>query len=179
MAESPATRIWLGRAVFLGLALFIMFCQLIPLNAEPSVWAPPELLVGITLAWVARRPDHAPVTLIALVFLLADLLFQRPPGLWTALVVLLTEAMRARSAEFRNMPLMLEWGTVAMGLAAITLANRVVLAVVMTAQAPLAMTVVQMLMTILIYPVIVLLAHAVFGVSRPAPGAVDSLGHRI
>ena len=127
MAESPAARIWIGRAVFL----------------------------------------------------LTDLLFQRPPGLWAALVVVLTETLRSRSRGLRNVPLVLEWGTVAFGIVAITLANRLVLAIMLTPQAPLTLTLIQMVMTIMIYPVVVLVAQVLFGLTRPAPGQVDSLGHRL
>jgi rod shape-determining protein MreD len=73
----------------------------------------------------------------------------------------------------------LEWGTVAFGIVAITLANRLVLAIMLTPQAPLTLTLIQMVMTIMIYPVVVLVAQVLFGLTRPAPGQVDSLGHRL
>lgn len=179
MAEAPSTTVWFGRAVFLALALVLIFLQLVPLNLEPGGWAPPDLLLAVTVAWVARRPDYAPFIVIAVLFLLTDLLFQRPPGLWSALVIILTEVLRTRAARIRNMPLLLEWGSVAVGIIAITIVNRIVLAIVMMPQAPLGLTLIQMLMTIAVYPVVVIVAHFLFGVSRPAPGAVDSLGHRL
>ena len=179
MADSPAARIWIGRAVYLAIAFVIIFLQLLPLDTAPSRWASPDLLLAITLVWVARRPAFLPFGVVFAVFLLADLLFQRPPGLWAALVLILTETVRSRSRGLRNVPLALEWGTVAMGIVAITLANRLVLAVVMTPQAPLTLTLVQMVMTIAIYPVVVFVAQVLFGLTRPAPGQVDSLGHRL
>ncbi len=179
MAETPTTTLWLGRAVFLGIALVLIFSQLVPLNLEPGGWAPPDLLLAVTLAWAARRPDFAPFIVIAALFLLTDLLFQRPPGLWAALVLILTEVLRARAKRIRDIPLLLEWGSVAVGILAITVVNRIVLAIVMMPQAPLGLTLIQMLMTIAVYPVVVIVAHVLFGVSRPAPGAVDSLGHRL
>ncbi len=179
MAENPTARVWIGRAVYLALALAIIFVQLMPLDTAPPGWAPPDLLLALTLAWVARRPEFLPFSVVFCVFLLTDLLFQRPPGLWAALVVILTEAVRSRSRGLRNVPLALEWGTVATGIVAITLANRLVLAVVMTPQAPLTLTLTQMVLTILIYPVVVGVAQLLFGLTRPAPGQVDSLGHRL
>jgi rod shape-determining protein MreD len=179
MAETPTARRWLGRLTFLGLALLIVFAQLLPLNTIPRLWASPDLLLALTLVWVARRPDLLPVPLIALVFLVTDLLFQRPPGLWTALVLILTEIVRARAATLRNVPFPLEWMTVAAGILAVTLANRAVLAIVLTPQAPLGLTLIQTLMTVLVYPLVVGLSHVLFGVSRPAPGEVDALGHRL
>ncbi|PUB16420.1 rod shape-determining protein MreD [Yoonia sediminilitoris] len=179
MAEAPSTRVWFNRLVFVGLAFVLIVVQLVPLDMRPMIWAAPDILLAATLAWVARRPDYLPVIVIAAVFLLTDLLFQRPPGLWAALVVVLTEAIRKRARGIRNMPLLLEWGTIAFGIVAITLANRLVLAVVMTPQPPLGLTLIQMIATILSYPLVVFVAYAIFRVSRPAPGQVDGRGHKL
>lgn len=179
MAGSPAARIWIGRAVYLAIAVAIVFVQLLPLDTAPPSWAAPDLLLAVTLAWVARRPEFLPFGVVFVVFLLADLLFQRPPGLWAALVLILTETVRSRSRGLRNVPLALEWGTVAFGVVAITLANRLALAIVMTPQAPLTLTLIQMVLTIMVYPVVVVVAQVFFGLTRPAPGQVDSLGHRL
>lgn len=179
MADTPTTQVWIGRATFTAVMVAIIFVQLLPLDLRPDTWAAPDLMLAAALAWTARRPDFAPVTLIAALFLLADLLFQRPPGLWTGLMVISTEIMRARARSLRNVPLMLEWGSVAAAVIAITLVYRVALTIVMTPQPPLGLTIVQMLMTIAIYPLIVVIAHFIFGVARPAPGQTDSLGHRL
>ena len=42
----------------------------------------PDLLIAFAFAWSLRRPEYVPSLLLALLFLLADLLLQRPPGLW-------------------------------------------------------------------------------------------------
>lgn len=179
MAEALSASTWGKRLVFVGLTFVIIVMQLVPLDMRPGRWAPPDLLLGFTLAWVARRPDYLPVGVIALLFLATDLLFQRPPGLWAGLVVILTETLRRRAREMRNIPWVLEWGTIAFGILAITLANRMVLTIVMTPRAPLGLTASQTLLTILIYPVIVFVTHYIFGVRRPAPGAVDKKGQKL
>jgi len=179
MADAPATRIWIGRSIFVVIALALIFAQLLPLDTRPNIWAAPNWLLAVTLAWVSRRPEYAPVLVIAVIFLLTDLLFQRPPGLWAGLVVILTEMIRSRAQGIRNMPFALEWGSVSLGIVAITLANRAVLTVVMSDQAPLGLTLIQMVMTIIFYPLVVAVAHFIFRVSRPALGQVDSRGHRL
>ena len=173
------TKIWLNRSAFVLLAFVIVVIQLVPLDMRPVVWAAPDILLAATLAWVARRPAYLPVLVVAAVFLMSDLLFLRPPGLWAALVVLLTEALRKRSPAIRNMPLALEWATVAFGIAAITVANRLIMALVMAPLPPLGLTLIQMTATILAYPAVVLVAHFLFGISRPAPGERDSRGQRL
>lgn len=179
MAETPTAQVWIGRFVFVCIMITIIFIQLLPLDTRPDIWAAPDLMLTVALVWTARRPDFAPVVLIAALFLLADLLFQRPPGLWTGLMIIMTEIFRNRARRIRNVPLMIEWGSVAAGILAITLVYRISLTIVMTPQPPLGLTLIQMVMTIAIYPLVVAAAHFIFGVSRPAPGQTDSLGHRL
>ncbi|SLN75731.1 rod shape-determining protein MreD [Roseisalinus antarcticus] len=180
MAErSPATQTWIGRGMYAGLVLVLVFLHLLPLDTRPPGWVPPDLMLALTFAWAARRPDYVPVLLVAAAFLLTDLLFHRPPGLWTGLVILATEALRARSLDLRAVPFPLEWATIAFAVVAVTLGNRFVLAITMTDQAPLALTMMQMILTVLAYPVVTGLSYGLFGVRRPAPGEVDALGHRL
>lgn len=179
MADTPNAQIWTGRIVFVLLSALIIFLHLLPLDSRPESWPVPDFMLLIAAAWSARRPEFAPITFIALVTLLADLLFQRPPGLWAGLVVILCEILRRRARQFRNMPILLEWMSVALGIIAITVAYRLILAIVATPQGPITMTILQTGMTIALYPAIVGLAHVLFGVSRPAPGQTDSLGHRL
>ena len=179
MAETPSAQIWIGRTIFVLLCFVIIFFQLLPLDTRPQFIPWPDFLLAVTLVWVARRPDYAPFVVIGALFFLTDLFYQRPPGLWAALVLVLTEFLRARAIRIRNMPIMFEWGTVALGVLAVTLAYRFILMISLTPQAPLGMTLIQMLMTIAAYPFVALVAHFVFRVTRPTPGAVDSLGHRL
>ena len=177
MIEGADRQTWINRGVFIVLAFVFIVIDLVPRDMRPPVWAAPDLLLAATLAWVARKPSYLPVLVIAAFFLMTDFLFMRPPGLWAALVVILTEAIRRRNRDFRDMPFLVEWGTIAIGIIAITVANRLVLAVVMLPQAPLGLTFTQMIATIAVYPVVLVVAHFVFGVTRTAPGEVGSKGH--
>lgn len=178
MAEVADPATWARRAVFVLLVCIIVVAQLVPLNLEPATWVAPDLLLAMTCVWAARRPDYLPVYIVAAVFFTTDLLFQRPPGLWAALVVLLTEAIRNRHRELRSMSFVAEWVFVGLGLVAITLANRIVLAIVMIPQAPFGLTVMQLGGTVVIYPLVAFVAHYLFGVSHPAPGDMRKIGQR-
>lgn len=195
MANAVDARTWVNRGVFLLIGSVIMVIQLVPQSMEPwmisvpftggglSPWqfqmVPPNLLLAVTLAWVVRRPRFVPVWMVALTFLMADLFFQRPPGLWAALVVILTEAMRKRSREFRTIPFVGEWGSVSLGIVAITIANRAILAIVVAPVAPFGLVLLQMILTIAIYPLVVVFAHYLFGISRITPGETGSRGQRV
>lgn len=144
----------------------------------PRRWAGPDILLLVTLVWAARRPDYLPAFLVAGIFLLADFLFQRPPGLWAALVLIFTEILRSRARNLRVVPFPLEWAGIAAGVIAITLINRFTLMLVLVPQAPLGLTLVQLVLTLAFYPAVVFGAYLI-GVSRPAAGEVDALGHRL
>ena len=199
----------IGRLTFLFIGLFIICSHLIPLETvppslgssslvplerhnatsaanvkieeflEPIRWIAPNFLILLAVTWVTRRPSFAPVWVIAVLFLLADFLFQRPPGLWTALVLILTEILRGRSRSIRSLPFWLEWVTVAIGITVISSIYRFTLLIVLVPQGPLGLTILQLGLTIVTYPIVVFVSYALFGVNRPAPGEVDALGHRI
>jgi rod shape-determining protein MreD len=179
VAEGNRRRNSAGQAILAGICMVLIFLHLLPLNTVPANWAPPDLILAVTLVWVTRRPEYAPAPLIAVIFLLADFLFGRPPGLMTALVVILTEMLRSRSKSLRTVPFPVEWISVSVGIIGIALANRLVLAVVLVPAPSLSLTLIQALLTALAYPLVVFLAYVIFGVSRPAPGEVDALGQRL
>lgn len=171
--------LWWMRGLFVVLALIILFWNLLPLSTLPATWAGPDLLVALTFAWALRRPEFVPVVLIALVMFLADLLLQRPPGLMAFLVVLGAEQLKARAVGLRDASFAGEWAAASLVVIAVFMLNRVTLAILMVDQAPLGLTLTQMVATIVIYPVVVLFSHLVLGVRRLAPGDDDAIGTRI
>lgn len=179
MAEGSAPRVWAMRMLYLALALAVIFANLIPLDFQPQVWTGPDLLVALTFAWALRRPEFVPALSVAVIVLLADLLLLRPPGLWAALMVMGTQALKNRARNLRDQPFMMEWLAVAGIFLVITLGNRLVLAVMMVPQAPLGLTVIHVVMTLICYPVVVMISQLVFGVRKSAPGDLDRLGQRI
>jgi len=179
MADLSLPRIWLERVLFAGAMLLLIFFQLLPLNTVPKSWAGPDLMLATTLAWTARRPDLVPVWLIALVFLLSDLLFDRPPGLWTALVLIASEMMRARSVLLRVTPFWLEWIWAAAAIICVLLIYHIVLSLVILPVPTLSLISVHAMATILAYPVIVMLSHYVLAIRRRAPGNLEQAGRKI
>lgn len=170
---------WAGRIAYLLLAFVLIAAPLLPLNTVPRAYATPDILLAVTAAWAARRPDTLPALVVAGVFLLADFLFQRPPGLFAALVLLMTEALRRRSLRLRRGSFLGEWIATGIAIAAVVLAHRVILAALLTPQAPLGLTLIQLILTIAAYPVVAGAAQVALGLRRPAQGEVDALGHRL
>ncbi|QQA42351.1 rod shape-determining protein MreD [Pelagovum pacificum] len=180
MAEAnPVAQTWIGRGIYVAIVLFLIFVHLLPLDTMTRTWAPPDMMLAVTFAWAARRPDYVPALLIASAFVLTDILFHRPPGLWAGIVLIGSEVLRHRSPDLRAVAFPLEWLTVSLVVVGAVMANRLALALAMAPQAPLPLVMFQMVATVMVYPVVTLLSYYIAGVDRPAPGAVDSLGHRI
>ncbi|MGE4327556.1 MAG: rod shape-determining protein MreD [Pseudodonghicola sp.] len=178
MANFSTSRLWLMRAAFLGLGVLIIFFHLLPLDTLPRRWAPPDLLVAFAFAWCLRRPDYAPMLIIAGVMLMADLLFQRPPGLMTLLVVLGSESLKNRAAALRGASFVAEWLAVCLTLLVITVLNRVILAILAVEQAQLSLSLIQMLMTMLAYPLVVVVTQSLMGVRKLTPSDAEAMGGR-
>ncbi len=175
MAERLRSRPWFMRLVFLMLCISLMFLHLLPLETLPRGWAGPDLMLAFVFAWVLRRPEYIPALNIALIFLLADLLLQRPPGLWAALVLMTSEILRRRAPALRDLPFSVEWINIATSMVAITVCYHLILIILLIETDPLNLSLMQLLMTILTYPLFVLISQTLFGVRKPGPGDVNVL----
>ncbi len=170
---------WIYRGVFLALALALLFFRLLPLAHTAGAFPGPDLLLCLIMAWVVRRPDYLPLPLIAVVILTEDLILMRPPGLWTALVVLATEFLRSRVALTRELNFLVEWMLVSGLMLAMLLTYRLVLGVAMVPQPPFGFAIVQVLWSILLYPIVVGLSRLILDLRKPAMGEVDDFGRRL
>jgi len=199
MVDPALSKKWFYWLLFIALSCLIFLLQLIPLQTMSSDcyspdfisgnWAlsnlitcnltMPDLLICLCFAWVLRRPDYMPVLLIAAVMLVADMLFLRPPGLMTALVVIGSEFLRARVNVMRELPFMLEWALVTGVMVALLLGYRLTLIIVMQPRPSLWLSLTLLLTTTAAYPLVVAFSRYVLGVRKIAPGEVDALGHRI
>jgi rod shape-determining protein MreD len=166
-------------AWFVGLASVAGFVALLPVSPGRTGLPWPDITLGLALVWVVRRPDLLPLWPIAVVALAGDLLFHRPPGLWTALVILGTEFLRGRSVLIRDLPFLMEWAIVAAVVAGMTLGYRAALAITLTGTPPLWPALAHMALTVLAYPVIAAASSLAFGIAKVAPGEVDDLGRRL
>jgi len=177
MAETGTLHLWLMRALFAALAGALVFARLLPLDMAPPGWAGPDLFLALAFAWAVRRPEYVPPLLVAGLALAMDLLLQRPPGLWAALTLLGCETLRRRAPALRDLTFLAEWAAVAGTLVAMVLAYRLVLTVLIVDQAPLGLSLMQFLSTLVAYPLVAALSHLVFGVRKRAPGDLAPARH--
>lgn len=170
---------WGYRLLFLGLAGFLLFLRLLPLGNTAGALPGPDLMLCLMLAWLMRRPEFLPVGLIVVATLLEDLILMRPPGLWTAIVVLATEFLRSRSALTRELNFVVEWLLATGLMLGMLLAYRVVFMLALLPQPPFGFAVVQVLWSILAYPIVVGLSRLAFDLKKPATGEIDDYGRRL
>jgi rod shape-determining protein MreD len=179
MAERRPTSPFFFTALFLVFAALSFFSRLLPLGLTPVSLPMPDLMLGLTFCWVLRRPDYLPAVVIVAVFLTEDLLLSRPPGLWALMVLLGSEFLRVRQSALRELGFPAEFGAVAAVLVGMFFANRLILAIVMSPRPPLGLSFLQIAVTVLSYPPLVMVSHFVFKVRKPAMGEVDALGHKL
>lgn len=171
--------LWLHRLIFLGVVLFITFLRLLPLDTTAGHLPGPDILLCLILAWMVRRPEYLPAPMIAVVVLTEDLLLMRPPGLWTAMVLMGAEFIRARSALTRQLSFGVEWLLVAGVMVAMFLGNRLVMAVAFLPQPVLGFALVQMVWSILAYPAVVAFSRYGLDLHKPAAGEIDAYGRKM
>ena len=179
MAELRPGKLWAMRLAYLALMLLIMFVHLLPLQLTPSRVAGPDLMVAFTFAWALRRPAYVPIVLIALVMLLADLLFQRPPGLGAGLVLLAAEWLKGKGRYLRENTFVAEWLTVAGTLLLITALYRVILGLLIVAPGTFFMALMQYGLTVFIYPLGAAVRYLGFGIRRKSRGEFEQPGRRL
>jgi rod shape-determining protein MreD len=179
MVDPARASVWLHRGVFLLLSVFLLFLKLLPLGSMAGDLPGPDILLCLIFAWLVRRPDYLPVLLIVLVLLLEDLILMRPPGLWTALVLIATEFMRARILLARELSFWAEWALVAGLMVALLVAYRLVFAFALMPQPGFGFALLQTLWSILSYPLVVAASRFALDLRKPAMGEVDAYGRRL
>ncbi len=195
MIDGATREVWAHRILFVVLALVFLFFRLLPLGEVIAPCGPedtgcrllawfshmpgPDLLLCIVFAWTMRRPDYLPVLLIAAIVLLEDLIVLRPPGLWTGLVVLVSEIIRSRVALTRELNFGVEWLLVSAMMVVMLIIYRLAFGLVLLPQPPFGFAMVQVIWSILCYPLVVFLSRVVLDLYKPGMGEVDAYGRRL
>jgi len=179
MAETVEERRALYWLLYAAIGFGLFFVHFLPQQTLPSRIAPPDILMALTFAWSIRRPEFVPLILVAVMFLLADLLYHRPPGVLAACTVIGVEFLRSRAHDMRRAPFPLEWVLVGVTVIGVFTLARLITGVALIPQAPLGLSAVQVGMTIIFYPAVVGFSHFVLGVKSTLQGSVEDIGSRI
>lgn len=178
-SSASASYLWGMRAAYLLIGLSLLFAQLLPLDTAPGGWVGPDLVIALTFAWIARRPDLVPVLFVAILFLLADFLLQRPPGLMSALAIVATEALRTRTDDLREIFFPSEWAIVAAFIFALYTVYLLAWSILMPFDIAYGLVLLQMVLTVLAYPLVVLASTALFTVTNSTTRAPEAPGGKL
>lgn len=176
MVDPRKVHLWLHRGGFVVICAAALFFSLLPLSAGIGHWPGPDLMLGFAIAWVLRRPEYVPVALVALVLLVADFIYMRPPGLYAVLCVLTIEFLRRREPQSRDMPFLLEWAMVAVVMFGLAIGYRLMLGLFMVDQASLGLVILQQISTLLAYPVVVLFSTQALRITKISASEADQMG---
>lgn len=157
------------------LVLAVLYVQLLPLQTLPRSWTGPDFIVLLTVAWAVRRPEYTPALSVALMTLLADFILLRPPGIMAAVMVGARQVLKRQEPGLRDSTFMAEWATVSVVLVGILVANRLILMIFLVDQAPLGLSMVQLVMNVVIYPLVALASRFLVGVRKIVPGETDAM----
>ena len=100
-----------------------------------------------------RRPDVMSPILITLAFLFADAILQRPPGLWTLIVLCASIFLRMRTRGRKEMLFLYEWFIVSWVIGVSFLVHYFALMFSFLPVPDVQQYVVQVTLSILIYPI--------------------------
>ncbi|MEJ6392580.1 rod shape-determining protein MreD [Gymnodinialimonas sp. 2305UL16-5] len=175
MSALSAQHVWGYRALFVVLCLALMTLKLLPLNLGGARLPGPDLLVAFAFTWIVRQPAIVPLGVLLGIFLLADFLFHRPPGLWTLLVILASESLRRRRLTMTEFPFLVEWGAATMAIMGMVLLNQMAMWVLLADTDPLGFTLVHGIVTAAVYPAVVVASKFVFRLRKLGPAELESL----
>ena len=74
----------------------------------------PNLVYCLVCAWIVRSPQWAPAPVVAVVFFSLEVIYGLPPGLWTALMLVATELLRAGTPQLGRYTFVVEWAMVSL-----------------------------------------------------------------
>jgi rod shape-determining protein MreD len=179
MVDPATSRRLSYRAMFFALCAMLIFLKLLPIGAVPGGIPAPDLMFCFMAAWMMRRPNYVPVLLVAFIFVLSDIVFLRPIGLWSALIVLGSEFLRSRSTGPSEIPVPAEIALVSFVFAAMFAIYSVVFVLLGTPHAELKTAALHVLTTVIAYPFVIGVTHFILRVRRAKPSDLDAGGNLI
>ena len=170
---------WMYRIGYVGVGSTCILLSIIPFDLSANTLPYPDIFYCFTMIFIVRRPEYVSVWAVFFVFFLRDILTQAPLGLFTFLVIMASEVVRANIQAFREYNFWLEWLWVAAIFIVIMVVQQTILALTLSDMPQLMENILPILLTVMAYPAIVGLVQYGFGLQRPQPGELDAWGNRL
>ncbi len=169
MTDTSGMMLWGGRALYAVLALVCIYLPLLPVDPGLRGVVLPDLFFLLSAAWVIRRPDTAPFWLIAIMAFIGDMMLNRPPGLWAFCLLAATEAIRMRAFDQHERMFLQEWIAATLVFGAALAVFHLILFVTLVPVPSNGWTMRLFLVTVISYPIAVLVLHWVVRIRFPEP----------
>ena len=160
MVLDPPLRVLRLRLTYLLITMLLVLFQTMPIHTPINQFVMPDIPLIITFAWVMRRPDVMDPILITVAFLFADIILQRPPGLWTLITLCASMFLRLRTIYFKEVIFFYEWLMIAIVVIICFTAHQFLLLLTFLPTHNLVLLVKQALLTIMLYPVFIFLSRS-------------------
>ena len=158
--------LWGQRLLYFLISLLFILWLIVPQNPLPQALPTPEFLLCFTLAIILRRPEALPVILIAIIFLFCDVLFNRPIGLWTAIVIIISEFAKTQYWRYKDSNFVTTWFFISFLSSVGIFLYMIVLDVLLVPQSNFWQYLIWALITILIYPFMFCLSFLIVGFDK-------------
>ena len=141
------------RFSFLIITTFIVMLQTLPIQTGFNQIFIPDILLVMTFSWVMQRPDIIGPILLTIALLFSDFILQRPPGLWTLIVLFSGMFLRMRSIRFKEEFFIYEWATVSVVIVFCYILQNVSMRFAFLAPYDFKLISIQALTAVLFYPI--------------------------
>ena len=149
---TPARLAHVGFVLALGFVAISI--EAAPLGFEANAWPSPDLLFCIIAYWSLRRPEALPLIAVFAAGIARDLLTDAPIGAGALTLVLAAEGLKAAGRPLARRGFGAEWLAVGAGLAAVLLAQWLLVLLVLAHPPYLVELGQQWLITVAIYPLL-------------------------
>ena len=167
MVREGALEVWAYRGLATVLIFGWIFLTLLPFGGSSFGLPWPDLAFCLMIAWILRRPELLPFPLVVALGLVMDFLFFKVPGAWTLILLVSTEVLRKSSEQEGNSGFVYETIAVIGTVFGAFLGHRALLALFGAPQPPLGGTLLELVFTLLAYPLVVLATVFIFRIRRP------------
>ena len=152
MIDLPNRLLWL-RCSFLIITTLLVMLRTLPIQTGLNLILIPDILLVMTFSWIIQRPDIIGPILLTMAFLFADFILQRPPGLWTLIVLFGGMFLRTRSIRFKEVFFIYEWATVSVVIIFCYTLQNVLMRFTFVTLFDFKLTSIQALTAVLFYPI--------------------------
>ena len=173
-------KIWLHRGFYLAFGLLTLAIPLLPLGFTTDKLPMPDLFFSLTICWVVREKDSAPMLVVAALAIIADGILMRPVGFWALMIIVISELVRKNDRLFRDGGILVELAFFIVSFAAALVIQNVVLFLIFADTFPVGQLVQIVIYSALCYPLFALILHYILRVRGPVtknqPDRVGKVG---